>query len=196
MVELIFPSAVLQIKKPEYLAASKEVLPQYLARVNRNDWNVCQSSSMFDDRLAPLLTFIAHASFEMLQDQGYDMKSAMTRVSEFWGQEFLRNGQHIEHVHGNGAQITGFYFVSVPENSSFPVMFDPRVGKKQINLPQADADKVTYASENVMFGVEAGDLLFFNSWLPHGFTMHGSDEPLQFIHFNVVVEYAPPVEVI
>ena len=196
MVDLLFPSAVLRDSHPEHLQAAKEVLTKYLARVKPNAWNVCQSESMFDESLAPLLTLIAHKGFEMLEDQGYDMKSMMTTVSEFWGQEFMRNGQHMEHVHGHGAQITGFYFVGVPENSSVPVVFDPRAGKKQISLMQANPDDVTYASEQIMFKVEPGDLMFFNSWLPHGFTRHESDEPFQFIHFNVKVESAPSVEVI
>ena len=196
MVDLLFPSAVLRVSQPEHLPAAKEVLTRYLSRVKPNMWNVCQSESMFDARLDGLLAEIAKIGFEMLQDQGYDMSAAMTSVSEFWGQEFMRNGQHMEHVHGQGVQITGFYFVSVPENSSVPVVFDPRPGKKQISLRQANPDDVTYASEQIMFKVEAGDLLFFNSWLPHGFTRHESDEPLQFIHFNVNVDTVPNVEVI
>ena len=27
-----------------------------------------------------------------------------------------------------------------------------------------------------------------NSWLAHGFTRHGADQPFRFIHFNVGVE--------
>jgi len=196
MVDLLFPSAVLRTSHPEHLSAAKAALSKYLLRVSPNAWNVCQSESMFDESLAPLLTLIAHSSFEMLQDQGYDMSSMMTNVSEFWGQEFMRSGQHMEHVHGHGAQITGFYFVSVPDNGSVPIVFDPRAGKKQISLRQTDIETVTFASEQIMLQVKPGDLMLFNSWLPHGFTRHESDEPFQFIHFNVAVEQVPSVEVI
>ena len=196
MVELLFPSAVVKIKKPEYLPESKPVLKKHLALSKPNAWNVCQSSSMFDDQLSPLLNFIARSSFEMLADQGYDMTNLSTRVSEFWGQEFLKHGQHIEHVHGNGAQVTRFYFVNIPQGCSLPIFFDPRAGKKQINLRQSDESQLTYASEHATFQIEAGDLMLFNSWLPHGFTRHESEEPLQFIHFNVVVDESPPVEII
>ena len=43
----------------------------------------------------------------ILADQGYNMTHSQTSVTEFWGQEFLLHGQHIEHVHANKSQITG-----------------------------------------------------------------------------------------
>jgi ectoine hydroxylase-related dioxygenase (phytanoyl-CoA dioxygenase family) len=65
-------------------------------------------------------------------------------------------------------------------------------------MRQSNPDEVTFASDQVMFKVEAGDLVLFNSWLPHGFTRHESDQPFQFIHFNVYVEdtQAPEVEIV
>lgn len=196
MVELFFPCAVLRESQPAHLPNTRQVLTQYLSRVKPNMWNVCQSEAMFDEKLEPLLSEIAKLSFQMLQEQGYDMSASMTTVSEFWGQEFMRGGQHIEHVHGNGAQITGFYFVNVPKDSSLPIVFDPRSGKKQISLRQTNQEEITYASDQIMFGVAEGDLLLFNSWLPHGFSRHESDEPFQFIHFNVKVDTTQIVEII
>ena len=191
MVELLFPSSVLKFSQPEYLKTVKDVLTEYIARVKPNQWNVCQSESMFDDRISDLFTAIATESFTMLSEQGYDMTHKQTRVAELWGQEFMRTGQHMEHIHGNGVQITGFYFVNVPENGSSPIVFDPRSGKKQISMRQTNIEEVTFASEQIMLEVKTGDLILFNSWLPHGFTRHESDEPFQFLHFNVCVEDAP-----
>ena len=142
---------------------------------------------MQDKRLKDLLNYIAKTSFEMLAAQGFDMAHMQTDVSEFWGQEFSRGGGHIEHVHGRGVQITGFYFVDVPDNSSHPTLSDPRPGKRQINLGEADRSKATYASDHVLFDVKAGDLMMFNSWMPHGFTPNPSESPFRFIHFNVSV---------
>lgn len=198
MVDLIFPSSVLRFSQPEHLKTVKEVLAEYIARVKPNQWNVCQSESMFDDKLDALFTTIANTSFGMLSDQGYNMDNKQTRVSELWGQEFMRTGQHMEHIHNNGAQITGFYFVNAPVNGSVPIVFDPRPSKKQISMRQSNQEEVTFASEQIMLEVKAGDFMFFNSWLPHGFTRHESDEPFQFIHFNVCVEDAltPNVEIV
>ena len=198
MVDLIFPSSVLRFSQPEHLKTAKEVLAEYIARVKPNQWNVCQSESMLDDKLDALFTTIANTSFDMLSDQGYNMMGKQTRVAELWGQEFLRTGQHIEHIHSDGMQITGFYFVTVPKNSSIPIVFDPRAGKKQIAMRQNNPEEVTFASEQIMLEIKAGDFMFFNSWLPHGFTRHESDEPFQFIHFNVAVEnaFVPNVEIV
>lgn len=199
-VELLFPSAVARGEHPEFVGIAKTVLAEHLARVKPNAWNVCQSESMFDSRLEGLLSLIARESFQMLSDQGYNMENTQTSVTEFWGQEFLKHGQHMEHIHSRGAQITGFYFVDVPQDGSLPIVFDPRPGKRQINLAQTNQEEVTYASEQVLFGVVPGDLILFNSWLPHGFTRNESDSPFRFIHFNVIVEpqaiCCPTVEVI
>lgn len=192
-VELIFPSAVEKLKHPELLSIVEPVLSEYIAREKPNMWNVCQSTSIIDDRIKDLLYLISKVSFEMLVGQGYNMTHSQTSITEIWGQQFLKTGQHVEHVHSNNAQITGFYFVKVPKNSSLPIVFDPRPGKNQINLPQNDMQIVTYASKEIVFEVQSGDLLFFNSWLPHGFTRHQSDEPFQFIHFNVAVEDVLPI---
>ncbi|NDB81964.1 MAG: hypothetical protein EB127_04380 [Alphaproteobacteria bacterium] len=191
MVELLFPSAVFRLTQSEDLSVTKKLLKTYISQVKPNEWNVCQSESMFDDRLSNLFTTISTSSYNMLLDQGYDMTNKQTRISEIWGQEFRRSGQHIEHIHSDGAQITGFYFVSVPANSSLPLLFDPRPGKKQISMRESDPKAVTFASPQVVFEIKAGDLMLFNSWLPHGFTRHESDEPLQFLHFNVIVEDTP-----
>jgi uncharacterized protein (TIGR02466 family) len=198
MVDLFFPSSVLRFSQPEHLKTAKEVLAEYIARVKPNQWNVCQSESMLDDKLDALFTTIANTSFDMLSDQGYNMVGKQTKVAELWGQEFLRTGQHIEHIHGDGVQITGFYFVNVPKNSSVPIVFDPRAGKKQISMRQNNPEEVTFASEQIMLEVKAGDFMLFNAWLPHGFTRHESDEPFQFIHFNVAVEnaFASNVEIV
>lgn len=198
MVDLLFPSSVLRFPQTEYLPSVKEVLAEYIANVKPNQWNVCQSESMFDDRIRDFFTKIATTSFEMLIDQGYDMTGKQTRVSELWGQEFMKGGQHIEHIHSGGAQITGFYFINAPKGGSMPIVFDPRPGKKQISMRQKNAEEVNFASEQILLEINPGDFMLFNSWLPHGFTRHESDEPFQFVHFNVCVEDAavPEVEII
>lgn len=188
-VELLFPSAVARDSWPEFLPQSREVIAEYIARVQPNSWNVCQSEPMFDSRLDGLLEQIARSSFEMLSEQGYDMANMQTSVTQFWGQEFTKHGQHVEHVHPFGAQVSGFYFVDVPEkDSAYPIVFDPRPAKRQISMPQSDKTQVTYASEQIVMAVQPGDLVMTNAWLPHGFTRHESDDPIRFIHFTVNVE--------
>jgi hypothetical protein len=49
-------------------------------------------------------------------------------------------------------------------------------------------NEITYASEQIHFEIKPGDLMMFNSWMPHGFTRHEANEPFKFIHFNVEVK--------
>lgn len=187
-VELFFPSAVLRGSHTEFLSVANEVAQEYISRVKPNSWNVCHSDPMFDYRLDSLLEVIAKKSFEMLADQGYDMSGLQTSVAQFWAQEFTKYGQHVEHVHPYGAQVVGFYFIEVPDNSAYPIIFDPRPAKKQISLPQIDQKQVSYASEHVVMKVQPGDLILMNAWLPHGFTRHENKSCMRFIHFTVDVE--------
>ena len=52
-------------------------------------------------------------------------------------------------------------------------------------LPMKDVNKITDASHQVNYGVKPGRLMFFNSYLPHMYTVDSAYEPFRFIHFNV-----------
>jgi hypothetical protein len=83
--------------------------------------------------------------------------------------------------------MTGFYILEAPKNGSRIVVHDPRPAKRQLNLPESDNTNLTYASEKINYEVFPGDLLFINSWLPHGFSYNESNFPFKFIHFNIGV---------
>lgn len=126
---------------------------------------------------------------------------AMTFL-EMWTQEHYKRSAMEQHVHNGGAQIVGFYFLEVPENSSLVVFHDPRIAKTMIDLPQSDQTQATVASSLINFEPRPGLLIFSNAWLAHSFTRHGSDKPLKFVHFNLATQQSPiqtcpaPAEVI
>jgi hypothetical protein len=68
---------------------------------------------------------------------------------------------------------------------------DPRGGKVQINLPEAEMTNATPASNIINFAPEPGMMIISNAWLPHSFGRHGSDKPLKFVHFNLSVRHVP-----
>jgi hypothetical protein len=70
------------------------------------------------------------------------------------------------------------------------VIHDPRPGKVQGNLPETDISIATYGSNMINFEPKPGMLVFANSWLPHSFGRHANDKPIQFVHFNITVNYA------
>lgn len=190
-----FPSTVCVVQKPEFLEAVRAVSDEYLAAQpdDLDDIYPVKMSGNFSDdpRLRDFCEYVGMASWQILRNQGSDMNGASTFFSEMWTQEHHKHSLMEQHVHGNGAQLVGFYFLETPENCSKALFYDPRPGKVQINLPEADMAQITPASNVMGFEAEPGTLIFANSWLPHGFTRHASDDPIRFVHFNVNVEYAP-----
>jgi uncharacterized protein (TIGR02466 family) len=149
-----------------------------------------------DPRLATLVQSVSQHSWNILHHQGYAMQDKSTYTYDFWMQEHYKHSLMERHTHGLGAQIVGFYFLETPEKCSNLVFHDPRPAKVQINLPDQEVTALTNASSMVNFSPKPGDIFFTNSWLPHSFGRHGSDEPIRFIHFNVYVErniVSPPV---
>lgn len=202
---ICFPTSVHMAEKPEFLDAVRAVSSEYLSSQPQelNDiFPVRMTGSFSDDpRLADFCDYVARAAWEALRWQGHDLDGAEVFFSEMWTQEHHKHSLMEQHVHGNGAQIVGFYFLDAPEGCSRPMFHDPRPGKVQVSLPEADVAQITPASNGMGFEVKPGTLLLSNAWLPHSFSRHSSDDPARFVHFNVNVEYAPlacpaPAEVI
>ncbi len=191
-----FPTIVVKSHKPEFLDAVKAVSDEYLAQQpdDLHDLFPAKMSGDFsqDPRLRDFCEFIGKSAWEILRNQGSDVENASTFFTEMWTQEHHKHSLMEQHVHGNGAQLVGFYFLETPEDCSKAMFYDPRPGKVQVNLPEANMAEITPASNAIGIEAEPGTLIFANAWLPHGFTRHGSDKPIRFVHFNINVEYAPP----
>lgn len=190
-----FPTTVVTVFKPEFLSAVNAVSEEYLAQ-QPGDINEIYPAKMSGDfsgdpRLKDFCTFIGQSAWQVLNNQGHDMQNASTFFTEMWTQEHHKHSLMEQHVHGNGAQLVGFYFLETPEDCSKAMFYDPRPGKVQINLPEANMAEITPASNAIGFEAKPGTMIFANAWVPHGFTRHGSDDPIKFVHFNINVEYAP-----
>ena len=192
-VEHHFATPVYMIDKPEFLndvrAACEDALKERHKDQEFNEiYPVFMTGNMYNDpRCAPLVQFTAQAAWEILKDQGYAMNDLNTYFTEFWCQEHYKHSLMEQHVHGNGAQIVGFYFVDSPENCSMVQFHDPKAGKVQTNLPETNMEIVTHASNAILYKAKPGTVMFAPAWLAHSFTRHGNDEPMRFIHFNINV---------
>lgn len=190
-----FPSAVYIFDKSDLLNTSRDVTLEYFDKVKGNPSFMKDNLASFtenfqyDQRIVDVVNFINQTSWDILDQQGNNMYGFRTDVSEFWGQEHMKHSLNEEHIHSFGSQITGFYFLEVPDNSSRFAIHDPRPGKKQIALPEKNMQDPTFASSIFNFTPEPGMMVFTNSWLPHSITNYGSETPLKFIHFNVVVNW-------
>jgi uncharacterized protein (TIGR02466 family) len=191
-VENHFATTAYFIDKPEFLETARFVSKEYLLDVKKDKpkvnklYPVYMSGSFYhDERVRDLVMFIASASWNILNDQGHNMENQEVYFQEMWAQEHYTYSANEEHIHGNGCQITGFYILEAPEDCSMIAIHDPRPAKRQINLPEKDMSKITSASTSAYYKPKAGQLYFLNSWVPHGFTRHGSNKPFKFIHFNL-----------
>jgi hypothetical protein len=189
-----FSSVVYTIEEPQFLDEAKTVVADYLkSGVKSPDGLLIQTASLFDSRLSSLVTHIAQSGWNILDSQGYDMSNRSTHLLEFWAQEHQKYSGMDEHIHGDGAQLVGFYFLDCPDEEARIVFSDPNQAKKQINLPQKDVSQVTLSTVTVNFQPKAGMLMITNAWVPHLFTKNRSDKPFTFIHFTIGVEKTPPV---
>jgi len=200
-VEFHFPSGVYWIAKPEFLETAKFVSKEYLNKAKKDKPKDKLMDKLFpvvmsegfagDERVKDLVMYIAQTSWNILAEQGHAMQNQEVFIMDFWAQEHHMRSANEEHVHGFGAQITGFYILDAPEDCSRISVFDPRPAKRQINLPERDMSQVSYASTGVHYIPQPGNLYFMNTWIPHGFTRHGSEKPLKFIHFNLGTRWIP-----
>ena len=186
-----FPSLVYTIEKPEFLDAARPAALEHLSRAKDEHpiddlYPLLMSGNMLDDaRLEPLIRYIGQTAWNILHEQGYFMQDKHTTFHEFWCQEHHRYSGMEQHIHGNGAQIVGFYFIDTPEDSSRVVFYDPIPARVMSAFPESDVTLASPASRMVNYAPKPGLLMFTNAWLPHSFNRHGSDEPLRFIHFTL-----------
>jgi len=189
-----FPSIVYSVDIPKFLEISKEVSEEYL-KLNENELDEIYPVRMsenfvHDERMAEFNTFINQTSWDILHSQGYNMSELNTFIQEIWTQEHHKHSLMEQHIHSEGTQLVGFYFLETPENCSRPIFHDPRPSKVILNLAEEDINILTPASIMINFEPKPGTLIISNAWLPHSFSRHASEEPVKFIHFNITVGVA------
>lgn len=195
---LYFPSTVYTIIKSEFIDSVKEVVDRYIAIAKLTNppeelQATVQTSNFYDvPRISPFLQFVSATAWNILDSQGFNMENKAAYFTEVWGQEHGKTATMDQHIHPN-AQIVGFYFLEVPENSSRIVIHDPRPAKEMSTFVEKEVTQVTLASSMVNFEPKEGMFMFTNGWLPHSFSKHKSDKPLKFVHFNLGVQVMPVV---
>jgi len=191
-----FPSQIYTVEKPDFLKVVKEISEERLKVAKTNKkldpiYPVIMTDNLFTDpRMAEFNQYVGSTAWNILQSQGYAMDHLATTFESMWTQEHHKHSLMEQHVHGFGAQLIGFYFLEVPEKSSNVIFHDPRAGKVQSNLPEANMAMVTPSSQMINFNPKPGLMMFANSWLPHSFGRHAANKPMKFVHFNITVQLA------
>lgn len=189
-----FASPIYVGDHPEYLPIVSEVSEEMLSKITEAPHELYpmhnSENFVFDSRLSDFCQFLSKEGYNILEAQGYAMDNYGVSIDALWAQKHYKHSLMEQHVHG-GTQLVGFYFLEAPENCSRPLFHDPRAGKMQNYLPEADIGNATLSSGIINFEPKPGMLILSNSWVPHSFGRHGAEKPLKFVHFNLNAFYSP-----
>ena len=175
-----------KLKKPDLKERKKFLGNKNYLKIKDNGMSYHSTPLNGDPGLKELEQYIGATSWNLMDEWGYDMEQYTMYFTEFWVQEFSKNGggHHDTHVHWDN-HISGFYFLKCSDKTSFPVMQDPRAGAMMTKLPQKDKTKVSPMSDMINYRPQPGMLVFFPAYLPHQFTVDDGVDDFRFIHFNL-----------
>ena len=204
-----FSTPVYSIMKPEWLDKSIKATDKYIAesykrkaedkkarkkflgnknylKVKDHGWSYHSTPLTGDPELKELESYVGATSFNLMSEWGYDMDNYSLFYTEFWVQEFAKNGggHHDTHVHWDN-HISGFYFLKCSDKTSVPVFQDPRAGAMMTKLPMKDNTKISHMSDNLHYKPKPGQLIIFPAYVPHQFTVDNGIDDFRFIHFNL-----------
>jgi len=209
MTDVYFGSPIYEINKPEWLNQTNKICDGYIKEaynienprmkerekiLNKEDLAKVKDHGISyhsvpltnDPNLKDLREFIGNTACNILDSQGFDMSQHTMFFTEFWVQEFSKNGggYHDSHIHSN-SHISGFYFLKCSEKTSYPMFHDPRPGALMTRLPLKDDSQISLGQDMIHYKPKPGTLIFFNSYLPHQYVVDDGIEPFRFIHFNI-----------
>jgi uncharacterized protein (TIGR02466 family) len=200
-----FINPIYWMEKPEWIKKLNKASDPYIKKAKKlNDENVKNRTKKFggnkkdhgmvhhstsligDPKFKDLQDWILATAWNLLDEQGFDLKGHQLFLTELWVQEFshLGGGHHTLHTHWNG-HMSGFYFLKASEKTSYPVFEDPRPGRQMNLLPEKDKTKISIATSQIHYKVKPGRLIFFNSYMPHLYSVDSGYEPFRFIHWNI-----------
>ena len=194
-----YTSPIYKFDKPEFLKIASKVCNENFAEVKKttklNDIYPLYNTGPLhgDERLNGLVNYVLETSWNILNDQGYNMDLYRMEMYDFWCQEHHYRSGHEKHFHNS--VISGFYFIDTPPEGCRLIIHEPRSTKEFVSLIERDPSQATYASNMINFTPQPGQIIFTNSWLPHSFTKNSSKKPFRMIHFNVGAVYSAPIAI-
>ena len=165
--EMHFSTPIYRIEKPEFLNSAIKATDKFIKEAYNRKSDELKKRKKFlgnkdylkvrdhgtsyhstplngDPGLKELEQYVGATSLNLMNEWGYDMEKYTMFYTEFWVQEFSKNGggHHSTHVHWDN-HISGFYFLKCSDKTSYPVMHDPRPGAMMTKLPMIDESKVS-----------------------------------------------------
>jgi hypothetical protein len=201
-----FSTPIYTIEKPEWVDSIDKACEKYILAAQKHHQKTLNlrsiklkkdigdhgfsynSSSLINDpALKQLQDYVGLNSWLILNEMGFDVSKYEMYWTEFWVQQFGKNGggHHEGHIHYDN-HISGFYFLRCSDKTSYPVFQDPRYVKYMNNMPlNKDATSVSPAADKVMYKPKPGTLIFFPAYLEHQYVVDNGVDDFRFIHFNL-----------
>jgi len=204
-----FETPVYTIEKPEWLSSAIKATDKFIKESEKTNQKTLKERKRFlgnkdylkvkdhglsyhstplngDPGLKEMEEYIGATSWNLLDEWGYKMEDYTMFFTEFWVQEFAKQGggHHSTHVHWDN-HISGFYFLKCSDKTSYPVFHDPRAGAMMTKLPHKDVSKMSSMADQIHMKPKPGTLVFFPAYVPHEFAVDMGVEPFRFIHFNL-----------
>jgi len=191
--------------KPEFVKSLNKVTDKYIKQAKKRDKEYIKKFGDFgtsyhstaltkDNNFIDLRNYIGSMSWDILDQQGFDMSLYTTLFTEMWVQEFAKKGggNHSAHIHWN-QHVSGFYFLKCSEKTSYPVFHEPKTGARATKLKMKNDGQVHLGTEVINYVPKPGSLVIFPGYLEHEFVVDHGEDPFRFIHFNI---QAVPKEVV
>lgn len=191
-----FASPIYRVEKPEWVEPLSLICEEYYNQsenyyksIDRSCELIQTPSIQNNNRVSFLRDYIIGVSKDISIHQGYDITGYNFSIEALWAQQINPGGYHVPHVHSL-TTFSGIFVLESPniEGCSYPVFEDPRPGKLMCDMffDYNNNNNLLTTCPSIHFNnLINGTLLFFNSWLPHKFTVNKSSLPLKFLHFCV-----------
>ena len=170
-----------------YIKEAKNLNKDKIKEQKGSDFGIVHHSSDLISQLElkEYRDYFGSKSWEFLDWMGYDLKNHMLVFTEMWVQQFPKDGggHHSAHIHSNN-HVSGFFYLKVDKDGSYPVFHDPRPAALSSALPQKNKETITYASDSFHWKPESGTLIIMPAYLTHEYVV-SRDDPFRFIHFNL-----------
>jgi len=133
-----------------------------------------------------LFDFIGDMSVKFLDSQGFDLSNYTMFYTENWVQEFSKRGggHHNSHIHWDN-HVSAFMYLKCSENTSKPILHDPRPAAVMSKLPEKNGEEVSLASNKIHYNPRPGTIIIAPAYLYHEYGIDNGIDPFRFIHFNL-----------
>ncbi len=182
-----FPSRVYRDERPDLVHEVLSTCDQHLNQVTNNNFLFYETNHLGrESNLRQLSDYLLLSAGNVLREQGYVVEKYDFYLSSLRAQKIEKNG-YIEPRSHKNSQISGWFFIEVPEPSSVSVVYhDTRINKNMIELEYRQEQNIIFATTSIYFNdIQVGTVLFNNSWMESHLT--GSDFNLitKCIHFTI-----------